>query len=207
MRSDGQFGTARLADDSLIVPEAEAASGISSILRKRGASEQKVGAAMGKLAGAEAGLILDLGRNVIVRKWANHPCTPAYTEPAMSPLVPLKTALEFAALILGVSILQSSPGLDRILKGLREQDEELAKAVVVERRAQKPAPFQGIAFMGNNPAAVIQVRLFGLLAYEVTLPATAINFGSIVYTHRLDTGEEWLHRPNADTANPGAGQL
>lgn len=199
LRSDGQFGTAKLLDNSLIVPEAEAAKHISSIMRKRGASDQEVDAAVEKWSEVEAGAMLDLGRNVVVRKWMNHPSTPAYTEPAMSPLVPLKTGYEFAALILGVAILPSAPGLDRIRRALREQDEAFARSVVAQRRASNPAPFHGIAFMGNKPAAVIQVRLFGFLAYDVTLLSTAINFGSLVYTHRLDTGEEWAHLPDADT--------
>lgn len=203
VRSDGQFGTAKLADESLIVPEAEATNRISSILGKRGASEQEVNAAIEKWAGAEAGLILDLGRNVIVRKWANHPATPAYTEPVMSRLVPLKTAFEFAV-ILGVANLKLSPALERIREALQQQDEAFAKAVVTERRAPKPAPFHGIAFTGNNPAAVLKVRLFGLLAYEVTLPATALSFGSLVYTHRLDTGEDWTYQPNADSDGIGS---
>lgn len=109
--------------------------------------------------------------------------------------MPLKTGYEFAALILGVANLPSAPGLDRIRKALREQDEAFARSVVAERRASNPAPFHGIAFMGNKPAAVIQVRLFGFLAYEVTLSATGINFGRLVYTHLLDTGEESVHLP------------
>jgi len=168
-------------------------------LRKRGALEPEVNAAIKKWSEAEAGPIVDLGRNVRVRKWANHPSNPAYTEPAMSPLVQLKIAYEFAALILGVAILQPAPGLDRIREALRDQDEAFAKSSVVERRAPKPAPFHGVAFMGNKPAAVIQVRLFGLLAYDVTLLATAINFGRLVYTHRLDTRDEWVHLPDEDT--------
>lgn len=195
VRGDGQFGTAKLADESLIVPEVEAASHISSILRKRGASEQEINGAIGRWTESESGQILNLGRNVLVRKWVNHPSTPTYTEPAMSPLVPLKIAYEFAALILGVAVLQPAPGLDRIREALQEQDEAFAKAVLAERRAREPAAFHGIAFMGNEPTAVIQVRLFGLLAYNVTLPATAIDFGKVVYTHRLDTNKDGLYLP------------
>jgi hypothetical protein len=199
VRRDGQLGTAKLIDQSLILPEAEATKHITSILRKRGAPELEVNAAIRKWSEAQAGPTVDLGRNVLVRKWENHPSTPAYTEPAMSPLVPLKIAYEFAALILGVAILQPAPGLDRIREALREQNEAFAKSSIVERRAPKPAPFHGVAFMGNVPAAVIQVRLFGFLAYEVTLLATAINFGRLVYTHRLDTGDDWVLWPDEDT--------
>jgi hypothetical protein len=53
--------------------------------------------------------------------------------------------------------------------------------------------------MGNRPEAIIQVRLFGLLAYEVTLPGTGINFRRLVYTHRLDTGEERVELPDSDS--------
>ena len=134
----------------------------------------------------------------------DHPSAPAYTEPAMSPLVPLKTAYEFAALILGAAILQPAPGLETIRRALRDQHEAFAHKVVVARRASKPGAFHGIAFMGNRPEAIIQVRLFGLLAYEVTLPATGINFGRLVYTHRLDTGEEWVHLPDSGAVTSNA---
>jgi hypothetical protein len=197
VRSDGRFGTVRLPDDSLILPEEEAAKHVSSLLRSRGASNTEITAAMDRWAETEAGPVIDLGRNVIVRKWANHPSTPAYTEPAMSPLVSLKIGYEFAALILGPAILQPAPGLERIRKALQNQDETFAREVVVARRAPQPCAFHGIAFMGNCPEAEIQVRLFGLLAFEVTLPATGISFGRLVYTHRLDTGEEWVQSPDA----------
>lgn len=119
LRSDGQFGAAKLADQSLIVPEAKAVKHITSILRKNGATEQEVSAAIAKWSEAEGGSSLDVGQNVFVRKWMNHPSTPTYTETAMSPLVPLKTAYEFVALILGTAILQPAPGLDRIREALR----------------------------------------------------------------------------------------
>ena len=192
VRSNGGFGIVKLPDDSLIVPEELAGKHISSLLRTGGASETEITAAIGRWTEAEAGTVLDLGWNVTVRKWANHPSMPAYTEPAMSPLVPLKAGYEFAAVILGSAILQPAPGLEYIRKALLNQDERFAREVVVARRAPKPGAFHGIAFMGNRPEAVIQVRLCGLLAFDVILSATGINFGRLVYTHRLDTGEEWL---------------
>ena len=201
VRRDGRLGTAKLPDQGQIVPEIDAPARLSSILQSRGASEAEVAAALFMWKEAEGGPIIDLGWNVIVRKWNDHPSTPAYTERAISPLVPLKIAYEFAALIIGTAILQPAPGFERIRAALIDQDEECARAIVVARRAPKPAAFHGMAFMGNRPEALIQVRLFGLLAYEVSLPAIGIDFGRFVYTHRLDTGEEWTHLPDEQGAH------
>jgi hypothetical protein len=44
----------------------------------------------------------------------------------MSPLVPLKTGYESAALILGSAILQQAVGFERVRRELRDQDEAFA---------------------------------------------------------------------------------
>lgn len=50
--------------------------------------------------------------------------------------------------------------------------------------------------LGNRPEALIQVRLFGQLPYEVTLSGIGISHCRLVYTHHLDTGEEWARLPD-----------
>ncbi|WP_372579370.1 hypothetical protein [Ruegeria hyattellae] len=123
-----------------------------------------------------------------VRKWQDHPSSPTYSEPPISPLVPLKTAYEFAALLIGGKIYDQAFDPPRTV--LLDQDEELAEEIVKYLWADKPDAFHGIAFEGNYGGARFQVRLFGLLAYRVSFPSIGIELPPAVYTHRLDSGEE-----------------
>lgn len=199
VRPDGSFGEARLPDGSHIVAEEQARDRLVSMLNKSGAGEAEVAEVLERWATAAPDEITEIGGGLIVRKWQEHPSTPVYSEPALSPLVPLKIAYEFAALILYGAVLRPDPGLERLRKALVEQDEGFAAGVVSAHVAPKPAPFHGVAFQGNRPVARFQIRLFGLLAYEVMLPGIVIDAPPLFYIHRLDTGEDQF-RDGASTA-------
>lgn len=190
VRTDGHLATIKLGDGSLIVNEHETAKHISSILRKEGETDAMVEQALVKWEDSPPHCEIDLGSGVKVIKWNEHPANPAYTELQLSPLVALKIAYEFAALIVGKAIYR--PELQHIRDVLVHQNEDLAKALVTYNWAHKPDAFHGIAFAGNNPTAQFQVRLFGLLAYTVCFPKIAFNHAPIAYTHRLDTNEHWV---------------
>lgn len=191
LRKDGHLGISELKDGSLIVPEPDALGQLKSIMQKRGISDSEIKNALTMWEDAPAGHRVDLGAGVIVKKWQEHPSTPTYTEPSLSPLVPLKIAFEFAALLVGGLIYDDAFGSLRDV--LRKQDRNLADEMVTHNRASKPDAFHGIAFEGNHEVAQFQVRFFGLLAYTVRFPKIAIDHPPAVYTHRLDTGDDWVH--------------
>lgn len=191
---DGRFGTTKLTDGSLIASDEDAPTLIASIMRKEGANDSKVDIALALWESALASDEVELGAGVKVRKWINHPANPAYTEPELSRIVPLKIAYEFAALIVGTAIYGSE--FQHIRDVLLQQDEDLAKSIVTYNWADVPKPFHGIAFEGNNPTAQFQVRLFGLLAYTVRFPKIAINNPPIIYTHLLNTNEDCVRHMN-----------
>lgn len=113
----------------------------------------------------------------------------------LTPLVCLKVAYQFAVLSFGRPMLaDDNPALREIRRALIEGDKEAPVFRVLEAIAKDrtPRPFHGIAFEGNDPHAVIQVRLFGYLAYRVHFPNLAIQKAPFGYTHTLDDAKEWV---------------
>lgn len=192
LSNEGAIGTMKLNDGSVIVPEHSAEKKLREMLRKNGASDAESEVAIEAWQAAPHGEAVPLGSGIVVRKWLNHPARPTYSEAALSPLVPLKIAFEFLALIVGSALYHENSGLDTVRQALFQQDEDFAKQVVDARLAEKPAPFHGIAFQGNVPDAQFQVRLFGYLAYLVRFPKVRINQERLSYTHKLDTREDWV---------------
>ncbi|MCP4408818.1 MAG: HNH endonuclease [Gammaproteobacteria bacterium] len=194
LRRDGHIGTSKLKDGSLIVPETDAPNSITSLMRKRGVADQEIKDAIAAWRAAPAGYTVNLGAGIKVRKWQGHPSIPTYDELPLSPLVPLKIAYEFTALLVGCAIY--SPQLQPLRDVLLKQDKDLAGRMVTDNWASSPDVFHGIAFEGNHEVAQFQVRFFGLLAYTVRFPKIAVEHPPIVYTHRLNTGKEWAHLPD-----------
>ncbi|MEL7107256.1 MAG: HNH endonuclease [Pseudomonadota bacterium] len=191
LRSDGRLGTAQLNDGSLIVPEVDAPEKLASMLRGTGATEEEVQGALECWAQATPGQHLGLGGGISIRKWHEHPSTPIYSEAPLSSLLLLKIAFQFSALIIGGSIYDCA--FQCLRKALIDGDEAASDRWVTNRWADKPDSFHGIAFLGKDKSAQFQVRLFGLLAYTVRFPNISFNHEALVYTHRIDTAEEWAN--------------
>ena len=188
LRSDGQLGTTKLGDGSIIFPESEAPRRIKENLRKSGWDEPTIKVALTKWRDAPVGEVVDLGAGYHIRKWNDHPSSPVYTEDELNPLVALKIVYEFMALLVGGAIYR--PEFLFLRDVLREQDRNLAKGMVIYNWASKADAFHGIIFEGNKGEAQFQVRIFGLLAYTISVPRIAIKHPPCSYTHRLDTGQE-----------------
>ncbi|MFA3918496.1 HNH endonuclease [Ruegeria hyattellae] len=194
VRKDGNTGVLSLKDGSIVVPEEDTLTQIRSRIQKRGGTASQVEEAISRWRDAPVGQDVELVEGLHVKKWEDHPSSPTYSEPPLSPLVPLKTAYEFAALLIGGKIYDQA--FDPLRTVLLDQDEELAEEMVEYMRADKPDAFHGIAFDGNIGGARFQIRLFGLLAYRVSFPSIGIKLPPVVYTHRLDTGEDWFLSPD-----------
>lgn len=111
----------------------------------------------------------------------------------LTPLISLKIAYEFAVLSFGGLMLANDNAALREIRRALIQGDEGAPVFNVEdkiARDRTPRPFHGIAFEGNNPHAVIQVRLFGYLAYRVHFPNLAIQKEPFGYTHDLQHATE-----------------
>ncbi|VAW04853.1 hypothetical protein MNBD_ALPHA07-1893, partial [hydrothermal vent metagenome] len=199
LRRDGNIGTAKLGEKSWIVPEQDTPNHLTSTLRKAGLTDQEISDALSKWEAAPADEIDELDAGYSFLKWLDHPIMPTYTEPPMSLLVPLKIAYEFAALLVGNDIYR--PEFQHLRQILIDQDEDMAGEIVTYQWAKIPdtfrgIPFHGIVFEGNQEVAQFQVRLFDTRAFIVRLSNIAIEHPPIVYTHRLDTGEDRIHMPS-----------
>lgn len=191
LRPDGCLGTIKLADGSLIVPESEVPRKIKENLKKSGWDEVMIEEALARWRSAAAGEVVVLGAGYSIKKWNNHPSSPTYTESELNPLVPLKMAYEFVALLIGGAIY--SPKLQFLRDVLKKQDRKLAQGIVSYNWAGKADAFHGIIFEGNNDVAQFQVRILGLLAYTIRFPGIAIEHPRFAYTQRLDSGKDWVY--------------
>ncbi len=191
---DGHFGTAKLEDGSLIVPESDVSKQLKSVLQKDGLTDPEISDAVDKWEAAPPDEIVEISDGYRIRKWQEHPATPTYTETPLSPLVPLKIAYEYAALLVGGAIY--CPEFQGLRQILLDQNEDMARQMVTYNWAKEPDAFHGIAFEDNHKVAQFQVRLFGLLAYTARFNGVTIEHKPIVYTHRLDTGKDWGHVPD-----------
>lgn len=112
----------------------------------------------------------------------------------LSPLVPLKIAYEFAVLIMGLPLLKQQQQLDEIGEALVARNRTSSAFKVEELMAKDYHPIHGIMLEGSNPHVVMQVRLFGRLAYRVHFRRLAFDMKPLAYTHDLSTGKEWTNR-------------
>jgi len=105
-------------------------------------------------------------------------------------LVDLKTTYEFAALLFGPPVFANNPALNEIRRTLRAQETTSKIFSMEPLMADQYAPFHGIALEGNDPYARFQIRLFGRLAYRVSLPNLSFDHRKIAYTQELTTSVE-----------------
>ncbi len=190
VRKDGSLSVVRLDDGSIIVPEGETPAKLTEIMRGHGSDPTEIAEALRNWETAPPDEIRDIGGGRVVRKWEDHAAQPSYTEAPINPLVLVKIAFEFVALLVGGSIYATHSGIDATRQALRTNDEAFARSAVAIRVARQSEPLHGIAFMGNDPEARFRVRLFGTLDYHVAIPSLKIAHPRFVYTHLLRTGEE-----------------
>ncbi|SLN51280.1 hypothetical protein ROA7450_02565 [Roseovarius albus] len=194
VRKSGGLPTSSLDDNSLIVPQNEAEGILRSMLNKRGVTECDLGESIDRWKDGPINQIIELSAGIVVRKWQEHPAKPSFSESAISTLLSLKIAYEFAAIICGSAIYAKEEGLQNVRKILIEQDEEQAANIVQRYSADRAEAIHGIAFMGNKPSAQFQIRLFGHLAFVVTMPNFGIVTDETVYTLDLKNGDHFLTR-------------
>jgi hypothetical protein len=179
----------RAPDGSLLVPAEDAPVVISQMMKRRGSGAQEVAQALSTLARLPVGQRASLGEEIEVVNWDQVSAQMDLSRgPTLSNLVPLKAAYEFASLLIGPAVYDIQP-LDRIRKILFEQDDTAASDLVAFTYAGGYRPFHGLLFEGNAPEARLALRLFGRLAYRVTLPSIAIDAPAFSATMYLQSGE------------------
>ena len=108
----------------------------------------------------------------------------------LTSLVPLKIGYEFLALHLGTAIYNQDSALNKLRDILRKGIESHLSFEVESLHASQYDPFHGIAFLGNNPHAIVLIRLFGWIAFRVHFRRLAIGGPRFSYKHNLDTNRD-----------------
>jgi hypothetical protein len=187
-----------MPDGSSIAPEDKAVKSLRGRMRSEGMSGDAIEGAIARYMAAEPGEIVDMSPKWKAKKLAAHLAGPDLRAPSADPLLFVKIAFEFTALLVGRAIYARSPQLDElrdVLKYLRRD----SGAFRVEMLSAKEAnAFHGIAFERNAPHATFQIRLFGKPAYRVHFKRLAIQHEPITYSHDLKNGEHWLSLSDAE---------
>jgi HNH endonuclease len=188
----------RANDGSLIQPTDTARITISTILKRQGAPVVEIREALSILENSEPNSRIEIHPTLDIIRW-----TPESAEPDLSncelvnPLIPLKIAFEFLALHLGETIYEDFAFME-IRAAMLDRNTSAACFKIERLQARRYEPFHGICHEGNSPYTIVQIRLFGKLAFRVHFLRVAANGPRLVYTHNLGTGEEFCE--NSTTA-------
>ncbi len=183
----------RTVDGDLWAAPDQAEAAVGGKLKRAGLSADEIDAAWTRYSEGPESTPIELGAGLHA---ASHPTRLVGPDlgkgETLGKLVALKIAYEFAALHFGAVMLDDTPPLNEIRRALREGD-ETSPVFQVEYKMttdRKTEAFHGIAFEGNLPHAVMQVRLFGLLAYRVRFPTLRIEHKPFGLHQDLCTGDQ-----------------
>ena len=197
MNRNGTLNEGQLNDGSIIVPEHRVENHLKRLLERKGVSNAHIEEALETYQNARYGEWIHLSSETSVKKWKNVSSKPSFDKAQdISSLVLLKIVYEFLVLIAGERVLQRRQQLNRIREIILSLDEHSACECVQRQHSNKYDSFHGICFYRNDPTATFQVRLFGKLAYIVTLPNLELDLDTLVYTYCLSSKEHVLKVPN-----------
>lgn len=189
-----------MPDGSDIAPEDQAIESLRGRMRAEGLSEAEIEASVARYIAAEPGEIVNMSPTWAAKKLAAYLAGPDLRAPEADPLFFVKIAYEFTALLVGQAIYARSPQLDELRDVLKETRRDSDAFTLEKLTAKEAAAFHGIAFEGNAPHAIFQIRLFGKPAYRVHLRRIAVQHKPIAYTHDLETGEHWHNLDDSEAA-------
>jgi len=180
-----------LDDGTIIRPMDDAENAITTILRRAGYENSPIEKAVAALRKAPENKRVEVAPGLEIVNWrTDRVALDLSKTQMMNPLIPVKIAFEFLACHAGTTIYDEVPQLSEVRQDLYTM-ETVSDSIRVDRlSSNKYEPFHGICFEGNDPHAVVQVRLFGWLAFRVHFLKLSISGPRFIYTHRLDTGKE-----------------
>jgi hypothetical protein len=193
LKRDGQFQGIwhDMPDGSSIVPEDLALGSLRGRMRREGLSSDEIEEAIARYRTAEPGDTVKMSQTWSAKKLSAYLAGPDLRAPRADPLLFVKIAYEFTALLVGSAIYARSPQLDELRDVLRNLKRDSDAFHVEALLAKEARAFHGIAFEGNTPHAVFQIRLFGKSAYRVQFRRLAVDYEPIAYTNNLESGEHW----------------
>lgn len=181
-------------DGSLVQHTPEAAKSIRRILERAGAGSEAIAESIRLLESSPENVRVEIAHGLELVKWSIEHIEPSLNGPLLSQLSPLKTAYEFLALHLNGSIYEDVPALAATRTALRGGELDASQIEVERLLGPEAKPIHGLVFEGNSPHAIVQVRLFGQLAFRVHFKTLAVGGPRFVYTHDLESNTEHVAR-------------
>jgi len=188
---DFRVRSSKEKDDSLIQPTPSARKTVEKLFLKSG-RDVDVQEALHKFDNAPEDIPIQLTDGIVVIKWRINTIAPVLDAKTIDDFLPLKIAFEYIALNVGSAVY--SPKLDPFRDALLNPSCSTSSYKVEYLRSPKVLPFHGLIVEKNDPHAIVQVRLFGWLAYRIHFLQISIGEPRIVYTHDLRQRTEHLAR-------------
>jgi hypothetical protein len=184
--------TTRKDNGSLIQSTKNARKNLGNILLKSTHEEAILTEALNKFDEASDNQKVEISPGLQVTKWRLDKLEPSLQGKMLDVLVPLKIAFEFIACHVGKAIYSDIPQVNEVKLALlqRDRSSKCYTAEYLRASNRNYAPFHGIALEANGPPVVVQLRLFGLLAYRVQFPYIAVEGPRYAYIHYLDKDQE-----------------
>lgn len=181
----------RMADGSIVQPTSRARRSVETILLRQGYERGVIDEALARFNAAGENTRVPLTESLEIVSWRTDRVELSLGGSLMGDILPLKIAYEFLALHVYSEIYRRDSPLEEIRGSLRESLQQ-SDAWNVEHLHASYDPFHGIAIEQARPYVIVQIRLFGWLAFKVKFPRLAFEGLQGAYTHRLDSGvENW----------------
>ena len=181
------------ADGSIVQPVDDSAKALSTILQRRGATQNEISNAEMKFKELPEGSPIKVADGIEVIKWTPDKLYPAVNSRGIDPRVLLKMAYEYLALHLGSKIFHHY--FDPVRSAFLQGGVVPSCCSVQEKRVadRKYEPFHGLVVKNTASGSVVKIRLFGYLSYPVHFFGLQIlSAKSLCYTLHLDSKQEEL---------------
>lgn len=178
-------------DNTLLQPTDSARRSIKKILRKVDASDEVIHESLRKFDEGGENERVKVAPGLEVIKWPIEKLEVDLSRSRlMSPIIPLKIAYEFLAILMGTVIYREIQEMTELRTALLQNAENHGSFQVDRLNAPEYKPFHGVCFEGNSPHARILIRLFSWLAFRVHFKRLAFGGPCVAYTHYLDSGQD-----------------
>lgn len=175
-------------DGSLIQPTHIARKNIEKIIRKETPQGITVLDALKRFDEAEEGAEVSITKGIRVRKWGVKGIRPALGKRTINDLALVNIAFEFIALNLSRNIYE--PAFDVYRSILLANSISTDAYRIDYLTAPQYLPFHGVGLEQVSPYVIVQIRLFGLLAFRVHILRISIKGPRYYYTHDIENREE-----------------
>ena len=165
---------------------------IEKIIRRNISDEIAVLNAMNKFDEAEEGNKVKINKSISIRRWSIKGLKATLGNRTINDLALVKIAYEFIALTVGTSIYDHA--FDRYREILQGNQSSINAIRVEYQRAPQYLPFHGVGLDQVSPYVIVQIRLFGMLAFLIHFSNISIKLPCIYYTQDLEKKKDYVRK-------------